>query len=156
MTPTQRLEQAGLDLPSVPSAVGSYVPARRHGGVVWVTGQLPFVDGDLPWRGVVGETIDEADARQASRAAALNALSAAAGEVGGLDRLTGVIEVIGFTACTPDFDGLGRVLDAACEVYPQVFGEDGVPVRTNVGVSSLPLRSPVEIKVTFTCHVEGG
>lgn len=122
---------------------------------MWVTGQLPFVAGDLPWRGVVGDEVDEPEAQQAARVAALNALAAAAEAAGTVDHLTGALEVMGFTACTSDFDGLGRVLDAACEVFPLVFGEDGVPVRTNVGVARLPLGSPIEVKVTFSCHVEG-
>ncbi len=153
-TPSARLREAGLQLPPVPAPVGSYVQARRHGTAVHVTGQLAFVDGEIPWPGRVGEEVSIADGVEAARVAALNALAAAAAEVGGIDRLTGVIEVVGYTACAKGFDGLSAVLNGASDLFREVFGESGRHVRTNVGVAWLPLGSPVEIRVTYQCATD--
>lgn len=143
-----------MRLPPVPAPVGSYVQARCHGSVVHVTGQLAFVGGEIPWPGRVGEDVSIEDGAKAARTAALNALAAAADEVGGVDRLAGVLEVVGYTACAEGFDGLSAVLNGASDLFPQVFGESGRHVRTNVGVARLPLGSPVEIRVVFERHVD--
>ena len=153
-TPSARLREAGLQLPPVPAPVGSYVQARCHGSTVHVTGQLAFVDGAIPWPGRVGEEVSVADGAEAARVAALNALAAAAAEVGDVDRLTGVIEVVGYTACAQGFDGLSAVLNGASDLFPEIFGESGRHVRTNVGVAWLPLGSPVEVRVVFERHLE--
>lgn len=136
-------------LPSVAAPVGSYTQAQCHGSTVYVTGQLAFVDGVIPWPGRVGEEVSIEQGAEAARAAALNSLAAASAAVGGIDRLSGVIEVVGYTACAPGFDGLSVVLNGASDVFPEVFGAGGRHVRTNVGAAWLPLGSPVEIRVLY-------
>ena len=148
-SPSNRLSQAGISLPPVAAPVGSYVQARTHGSVVYVTGQLAFVGGDIPWTGRVGDEVTVGQGVEAARAAALNSLAAASDEVGGLDNLSGVLEVTGFIAATPGFEGLSTVLNGASDLFPLVFGEAGRHVRSNVGVAWLPLGSPVEICVTY-------
>jgi enamine deaminase RidA (YjgF/YER057c/UK114 family) len=147
--PSVRMAEAGLVLPEAARPVGDYVPALCHGDIVHVTGQLAFVDGRILVPGVLGRDVDVDSGAQAARTAALNSLSAAADAVGGIDHLTGVIEVVGYIACVEGFASLSAVLDGASSVFPMVFGEDGRHVRSNVGVSWLPLGSPVEIRVTF-------
>ena len=153
-TPSARIREAGLQLPPVPAPVGSYVQARRHGTAVHVTGQLAFVDGEIPWPGRVGVEVSLEQGIESASAAALNSLAAAAAEVGGIDSLDGVLEVVGFTACTPGFDGLSAVLNGASDLFPAIFGDGGRHVRTNVGAAWLPLGSPVEIRVTYQCATD--
>ena len=148
-SPSTRFREAGLVLPSVPQPVGSYVQARCLDSLVHVTGQLAFVRGEILRPGRLGEEVSEEEGAEAARAAALNSLAAGAEVAGGLDGLKGVVEVVGYAACMPGFDGLSTVLNGASDVFPMVFGESGRHVRTNVGVSWLPLGSPVEIRVVF-------
>lgn len=147
--PSVRMAEAGIVLPDPAKPVGAYVPALCHGDVVHVTGQLAFVDGQIAAPGVLGRDVDLDEGVAAARTAALNAISAAADAVGGVDHLAGVIEVVGFIACVEGFASLSVVLDGASSVFPEVFGDAGRHVRSNVGVAWLPLGSPVEIRVTF-------
>lgn len=149
MTPTQRLADLGIELPPVAAPVGSYVPARVHGGLVHVTGQLAFVGGEITSPGILGESVTVEQGALAARAAALNSLAAAAQAVGGIDKLTGVLQVVGYSACVPGFDGLSTVLNGASDLFPLVFADAGVHTRTNVGVAWLPLGSPVEVQVLY-------
>ena len=148
----ERLVELELSLPRVPTPVGSYVPAIRHGGIVRTTGQLPFRDGSLLFTGRVGVDITVEQGRAAARQSALNALAAAAELVGGIGNITGVIEVTGHIACAPDFAEHPAVLDGASSLMGAIFGDAGKHVRTNVGVASLPLGSPVEIGIVVTAE----
>jgi enamine deaminase RidA (YjgF/YER057c/UK114 family) len=153
MSVSQRLAELGIDLPSVVPPVAAYVPAKAHGGLVFTAGQLPMVSGALPATGKVGDghgLVPAADAQGYARQCALNALAAAAAAVGGVDRLTGVVKVVGFVASVPDFIGQPGVINGASEVLGEVFGEAGRHARSAVGVPVLPLDSPVEVEVVFS------
>lgn len=149
MTPSQRLTDLGIHLPSVAAPVGSYVPARVHSGLIHVTGQLAFVDGEIPVTGVLGDAVTVDAGVEAARAATLNSLAAAAQAVGGIDAVGGVLQVVGYMACVHGFAGLSTVLNGASDLLRDVFGDAGVHTRSNVGVAWLPLGSPVEIQVLF-------
>ncbi|MGO1768800.1 MAG: Atu1372/SO_1960 family protein, partial [Microbacterium sp.] len=93
MSVAGRLAELGIELPAVAAPVAAYVPATVDGGLVWTSGQLPFVSGDLPESGKVGDghgLVPADDAKAFARTCALNALAAAADAVGGVDRITGV------------------------------------------------------------------
>jgi len=148
-----RLEELGIDLPEVVPPVASYIPAKVHGDLVWTSGQLPFVSGELTATGKVGDghgLVPAADAAAAARICALNALAAAADAVGGADRLTGVFKVTGFVASDPAFTGQPGVINGASELLGEVFGDAGAHSRSAVGVAALPLDAPVEVEVAFT------
>jgi enamine deaminase RidA (YjgF/YER057c/UK114 family) len=154
MTLSQRLTELGIDLPSVVPPVAAYVPAKVHGDLVFTAGQLPMVSGAMPATGKVGDGVDlvsAADAKGYARQCALNALAAAAAAVGGVDRLTGVIKVVGFVASVPDFTGQPGVINGASEVLGDIFADAGIHARSAVGVNALPLDSPVEVEVIFSC-----
>ncbi len=143
-----RLAALGLELPPVAAAVAVYVPAVRHGDLVWTAGQLPFVGGALPVTGVVGEgegLVAPDVAAQLARTCALNALAAAA-SVADLDALR-VVKVVGFVASAPGFGGQSQVVDGASELFGQVLGEAGRHARSAVGVAALPLGAPVEVEL---------
>jgi enamine deaminase RidA (YjgF/YER057c/UK114 family) len=145
-----RLAELGIDLPTVVPPVAAYVPAKAHGDLVFTAGQLPMVSGALPATGKVGEghgLVAPADANSYARQCALNALAAAAASVGGVDRLTGVVKVVGFVASVPDFTGQPGVINGASDVLGEIFGEAGRHARSAVGVPVLPLDSPVELEL---------
>lgn len=146
MTARARLEELGIELPSVAAPLASYVPATRVGSQVWSSGQLPVVDGELPATGKVGAEVSVERAQALARTAALNALAAIDAEVG-MDNITRVVKVVGFVASDPSFTEQAAVIDGASEFLGELFGEAGVHARSAVGVAVLPKDSPVEIEV---------
>ncbi|MFF8186228.1 RidA family protein [Microbacterium sp. NPDC016588] len=153
MSVSERLEALGVEVPGVVPPVAAYIPAKRHGDLVYTSGQLPMVQGALPATGKVGEgdgLVSPADAKTYARQSALNALAAAASLVGGVDNLTGVLKITGFVASVPEFTGQPGVINGASEFLGEVFGDAGAHARSAVGVPVLPLDSPVEVEVVFT------
>ncbi|MDT0330953.1 RidA family protein [Nocardiopsis lambiniae] len=144
-TPEERITELGLTLPPVAAPVASYVPAVRSGSHVYVSGQLPFVDGKLPATGKVGAEVTPEAARELAALCALNAIAAVRSEVGELSNVVRVVKVGGFVASAPDFTGHPGVINGASDLLAQVFGEAGVHARAAVGVAALPLDSPVEV-----------
>jgi enamine deaminase RidA (YjgF/YER057c/UK114 family) len=156
MTVSENLAQLGIDLPTVATPAGAYVPAKAHGDLVYTAGQLPLVAGVLPATGKVGDghsLVPPTDAKEYARLSALNAIAAAASVVGGVDNLTGVLKVTGFVASVPEFTGQPGVINGASELLGDVFGDAGRHARSAVGVPVLPLDSPVEVEVVFTVAV---
>ncbi|PKI89973.1 LysR family transcriptional regulator [Actinomycetales bacterium SN12] len=149
MSVSARLAELGIELPAVAAPVAAYVPAVVHAGLVYTSGQLPFVDGALPATGKVGAEIEAADAQGYARTCALNAVAAAAQAAGGVDRIAGVLRVGGFVASDPAFTGQPAVVNGASDVLAEIFGDAGQHARAAVGVASLPLDTPVEVEVTF-------
>ncbi|WP_435746626.1 RidA family protein [Microbacterium sp. PMB16] len=149
MSVAARLAELGIDLPAVAAPVAAYVPAVVHGGLVYTSGQLPFVDGALPAIGKVGTQVTAEDAKAYARTCALNALAAAADAAGGVDRIAGVLRLGGFVASAAAFTGQPGVINGASEVLGEIFGDAGKHARAAVGVAELPLGSPVEVEVTF-------
>lgn len=149
MSVSARLAELGIELPPVAAPVAAYVPAVVHGGLVYTSGQLPFVDGALPATGKVGADVSSEDAKTYARTCALNALAAAADAAGGVDRIGGVLRVGGFVGSADGFTGQPAVINGASEVLGEIFGDAGRHARAAVGVAELPLGSPVEVEVTF-------
>ncbi|WP_131103474.1 RidA family protein [Ornithinimicrobium sufpigmenti] len=147
----QRLAELGLTVPDVVAPVAAYVPAVRHGDLVFTSGQLPFVDGALPATGKVGEREGLVSPEEAARLAgicALNAIAAVRAQVGDLDRVTRVVKVVGFVASDPAFTGQPAVINGASELLGRAFGDAGVHARSAVGVAVLPMDTPVEVEIT--------
>ncbi len=145
-----RLAELGLTVPDVAPPAGAYVPALREGNLVFTSGQLPMVSGDLPQTGKVGDGPDLVaadDAKALAQTCALNAIAAVKSVVGDLDRVTRVVKVVGFVASDPSFTGQPGVVNGASELLVKAFGDAGVHARSAVGVAVLPLDSPVEVEI---------
>ncbi|WP_448851736.1 RidA family protein [Corynebacterium sp. 335C] len=147
---SERLKELGIELPAVAAPVAAYVPALRDGDLVHTSGQLPFVDGELPAAGHVGAEVDPEKAKELARVAALNAL-AAVDSVASLDDIVQVVKVVGFVSSAPGFHGQPGVVNGASELLGEVLGDAGVHARSAVGVAELPLNSPVEVEIV--CRV---
>ncbi|MBO3743540.1 RidA family protein [Actinoplanes flavus] len=141
-----RLAELGLTLPSVAAPVASYVPAVQSGSHVYVSGQLPFVDGKLPQAGKVGAEVTVEEATALARICALNALAAIDALVG-LGRIVKIVKVGGFVASAPGFTAQPAVINGASDLFAAVLGEQGRHARAAVGVAELPLGAPVEVEV---------
>ncbi|MCA1823972.1 MAG: RidA family protein [Mycobacteriales bacterium] len=145
--PDARLRELGLALPDVVPPVAAYVPAVRSGDLVWTSGQLPMVNGQLAATGLVGGDVDADTAKGLARTCALNALAAIRAEVGALSAVRRVVKVVGFVASAPGFSGQPGVVNGASELFGDVFGDAGRHARSAIGVASLPLNAPVEVEV---------
>nr|WP_211257057.1 RidA family protein [Corynebacterium humireducens] len=150
-----RLKRLQITLPKVAAPVAAYVPALRTGNQVWTSGQLPFVDGQLAATGKVDEDVTPEEATRLARTAALNAL-AAVDDLVGIDNVTRVVKIVGFVASSDGFTGQPAVVNGASNLMGEVFGEAGAHVRSAVGVSELPLGSPVEIELVVEVADAGG
>ena len=148
-TPEQRLDSLGLSLPQAPKAVASYIPAKRQGDLLFVSGQLPFVDGALLATGRVPTEVSIETATQCARVCALNGLAVARSAAGSLDAIAGVVRVGCWIASDPGFGGQPGITNAASELLAAVFGEDGRHARAAVGSVALPLNAPIEIEFLF-------
>ncbi|MFF1633447.1 RidA family protein [Leifsonia sp. NPDC058248] len=148
-----RLAELGIVLPDVVPPVAAYTPAVIDGSHVYTSGQLPMVSGALPATGKVGDghgLVPADDAKEYARTCALNALAAAKSVIGSLDRVTRIVKVVGFVASDPSFTGQPGVINGASEVLGEIFGDAGVHARSAVGVSVLPLDSPVEVELILS------
>lgn len=141
-----RLAEMGLTLPQVVPPLAAYVPAVQSGSYVYVSGQLPLVDGKLPYTGKVGAEVSPEQAVESARICGLNALAAIDALVG-LGQLVKIVKVTGFVASAPGFTGQPAVINGASDLFGEVLGELGRHARSAVGVSELPLGAPVEVEV---------
>lgn len=146
-TPEERLSAMGLAVPEVAKPVAVYVPAVRSGSQVFTSGQLPMRAGELITTGKVGAEVTAEEAYACAQQCALNAIAAVRAEIGDLSLVKRVVKVVVFVASTPDFTGQPGVANGASELLGEVFGDAGVHARSAVGVSVLPLDSPVEVEI---------
>jgi enamine deaminase RidA (YjgF/YER057c/UK114 family) len=144
---SERLAALGLTLPPVTAPLAAYVPAVRTGSYVYVSGQLPLVDGKLQATGKVGASVSVEEAAALARICALNGLAAAAGAAGGLDAIARLVKVTCFVASDPSFTGQAQVANGASEFLIEVLGEAGRHARSAVGMAVLPLDTPVEVEL---------
>ncbi|GIM95047.1 RidA family protein [Paractinoplanes toevensis] len=141
-----RLAELGLTLPPVVPPVAAYLPAVQTGNYVYVSGQLPMVEGKLAATGKVGAEVTAEQGTELARICALNALAAIESLVG-LGRLVKIVKVTGFVASAPGFTGQPAVINGASNLFGDVLGEQGTHARSAVGVAELPLDAPVEVEV---------
>ena len=149
MSPEEKLKELGIELPEAPAPLGSYVPVVRAGNLIFLSGILPMVRGDLLRRGRVGENISIDEAKEDVKTAAINALSILKAQIGSLNSVKRCIKITGYIASASDFTEQPKVLNAASDLMYDIFGEAGRHARAAVGVNVLPLNSPVEIEFIF-------
>lgn len=143
---SEQLARLDITLPTVAAPVAAYVPAVRTGNQVWTSGQLPFVDGELPVTGKVGAEVTAETAERLARTAVLNALAAVDALVG-VEKITRVLKIVGFVSSAEGFTGQPGVVNGASNLMGEIFGEAGAHARSAVGVAELPLGSPVEVEL---------
>lgn len=147
MTVYDRLRELGLEMPAPPKPAGAYVPAKVSRGLIYASGQTPTVDGELAYRGKVGDEVGEEDAYAAARLAALNCVAELHYVLGDLARVRGIVKITGYVASAPGFDQQPRVINGASELCQELWGESGRHARAAIGVAELPFGGPVEIEL---------
>jgi enamine deaminase RidA (YjgF/YER057c/UK114 family) len=147
MSIKSKLAELGLTLPVAAAPVAAYVPAVRTGNLVFTAGQLPLVDGKIPFIGKVGSDVTPEQAKDMAQICALNAL-AAISLVADIDQIERVVRVGGFVNGVPGFVAIPQVINGASELLIKLFGEvNGKHARTAIGVAELPLNAPVEVEM---------
>ena len=144
MSIAARLQELGIELPEVSPPLASYVPVMIHGDLAFVSGQLPFIDGDVV-TGMLGKDVELDRAIAAARACGLMILAQLKAGIGSLDRVERIVKLGGFVASTPDFTDQHKVVNGASDLMFDVFGERGRHARAAVGVPSLPVGAAVEV-----------
>jgi enamine deaminase RidA (YjgF/YER057c/UK114 family) len=147
MSIQSKLAELGLTLPPAALPVAAYVPAVRTGNFVFTAGQLPLVDGKIPFVGKVGSDVTPEQAKDMAQVCALNAL-AAISLVADIDQIERIVRVGGFVNGIPGFVAIPAVINGASELLIKLFGEvNGKHARTAIGVAELPLNAPVEVEM---------
>lgn len=141
----ENLEKLQIVLPEVATPLGSYRPCVVSGNYIYVSGQLPIKEGELLYKGKVGEDISLEDAIEAARICAINSLAILKNETLDLNKIKKIVKVTGYVASSENFYKQADVINGASNLYFEVFGEKGAHARAAVGVYQLPINSPVEV-----------
>ena len=144
------LKRLGITLPDAPAPAANYVPYVVAGSMVFVSGQLPLVDGKLSVTGHVGKDVTTQQAAEQARRCAINLLAQLNAACGGdLGRVKRVLKLGGFVACTEEFTDQPEVINGASDLMVAVFGDAGRHARFAVGSNTLPRGTCVEVEGTF-------
>jgi len=141
----ENLEKLQIVLPEVATPLGSYRPCVVSGNYIYVSGQLPIKEGELLYKGKVGEDISLEDAIEAARICAINSLAILKNATLDLNNIKKIVKVTGYVASSENFYKQADVINGASNLYFEVFGEKGAHARAAVGVYQLPINSPVEV-----------
>lgn len=143
-----KLAARGLMLPVAPRPVAAYVPFVRTQNLVFISGQLPMLEGRLITRGVVPVTVDVEHAKAAAQQCLLNALAVLNNALeGDWSRFVRIVRLAVFVASANDFVDQPQVANGASELLVDLFGDAGRHARAAVGVNTLPLGAPVEVEL---------
>ncbi|GDY15812.1 hypothetical protein LBMAG54_06680 [Nitrosopumilaceae archaeon] len=140
----EKIKSLGINLPIPPSPAGSYIPVVRSGDLLYVSGQIPMEDGKVAFTGKVSD-INIETAQKSARICAINILAQLKKELGDLEKISKIVRISGFVNSIPEFTQQPKVINAASDLFYEIFGECGKHSRIAVGVSSLPLNSMTEI-----------
>ena len=143
----EKLVSVGVVVPDVPLPLAAYVPGLISGNMVYTSGQLPMVNGQLAFKGRLGETASAEDGYAAAKQCACNCLGVVKALIGDLDRVKRVVKVVGFVNSTADFEAQPKVINGASELLQAAFGEAGAHARSAVGVAALPLSAMCEVEI---------
>ncbi|PWT72320.1 MAG: hypothetical protein C5B59_15995 [Bacteroidetes bacterium] len=150
MSAEQKLLDLNIQLPPAPTPAGVYKPCLRDGKYLYVSGHGPVKMDKSLMTGRVGTDVDLEQGKLAARQVGLTMLSSIKASVGSLDKIKRVIKVLGMVNAVPEFDRHPYVINGCSELFAEIWGEeDGVGVRSAVGMGSLPNNITVEIEALF-------
>jgi enamine deaminase RidA (YjgF/YER057c/UK114 family) len=152
-TPEERFAELKLNLPPAPPPVGVYKPCLVVGNYLYVSGHGTVKDDRSLIIGRIGDDMDLEEGKQAARQVGLAILSTIKANIGSLDKVKRVIKVLGMVNCVPDFKNHPYIINGCSELFAKVWGEEnGIGVRSAVGMGSLPDNIPVEIEAMFELY----
>lgn len=139
-----KLAELGLTLPAPAAPVAAYVPVVIAGGLAHVSGQLPFIGGQLV-TGRLGEDVEIERGTAAAQACGLMIVAQLKAALGSLSRVERIVKLGAFINSTAAFTDQPKVANGASELMAALFGDAGRHARSAVGVPVLPLGAAVEI-----------
>jgi len=139
-TPEQRLRDLGIELPPAPGVAGDYLPYIITGNLLMTSGQLPWINGELKFKGKIGAELSLEQGTQAFRLSALNAIAQVRKALdGNLDRVNRILRLEGTFGCAPGFTDHPKVLNGASHIVNEVFGPRGLHTRMVQANNEMPL-----------------
>lgn len=153
MSASENFKALGLSLPPAPSPLGVYKPCLVDGKYLYLSGHGPVQDDKSLIIGRIGADMDIEQGKLAARQVGLTMLSTIVTNLGSLDKIKRVIKVLGMVNCTPDFGRHPYVINGCSELFAKIWGEEnGIGVRSAVGMGSLPDNIPVEVEALFELY----
>jgi len=144
-----RLAELGIQLPSAPAPAANYVTAMQVGKLLYLSGAICLVNGEMTHTGKIGEKQDIAYGKAAARVCALNLLAVARDQIGDLDQISRIVQLNGFVNGIPGFAESPAVINGASDTLVEILGDSGRHTRAAVAVTGLPKDSSVEIQAVF-------
>ena len=152
-SPEQNFEKLGLTLPPAPKPLGVYKPCLIDGKYLYLSGHGTVKEDGNLIIGRIGDDLDIEQGKLAARQVGLAMLATIKANIGSLDKIKRVIKVLGMVNCVSSFERHPYVINGASELFASVWGEEnGIGVRSAVGMGSLPDNIPVEIEALFELH----
>jgi len=150
LLPQEKFETLGLSLPPAPQPLGIYKPYLVDGKYLYLSGHGPVRDDKSLIIGRIGDDMDIEEGKLAARQVGLTMLSTIVTNFGSLNKVKRVIKVLGMVNCSSDFLRHPYVINGCSELFAEVWGqENGIGVRSTVGMGSLPDNIPVEVEAVF-------
>jgi enamine deaminase RidA (YjgF/YER057c/UK114 family) len=145
MQAEERLSALGFALPELPPIVANYLPYKRVGDLLWISGQGPRGRDGALIKGKVGRDFSLSEAYEHARLVGLDLLAWAKEAIGDLDRVN-VVKLLAMINAVPEFEEHGKVIDGCSDLLQAVLGNNGRHARASVGMGSLPTQLTVEIE----------
>ncbi|HVZ96841.1 MAG TPA: RidA family protein [Chitinophagaceae bacterium] len=153
ITASENFKNTGLLLPPAPKPLGVYKPCLQDGKYLYLSGHGPVQQEGALIKGRIGEDLNMDEGKLAARQVGLTMLSTIVSNIGSLDKVKRVVKVLGMVNCTADFEKHPYVINGCSELFKAIWGEDnGVGVRSAVGMGSLPDNIPVEVEALFELY----
>ena len=148
MSAEQKLAEMGLSLPAVPTPLANYVPFKRDGNTIYLSGQGPRKPDGTSYTGTVGKDVTVEQAYEYAKLVGLGLLAAAKQAAGSLDKVE-ALKLLGMVNAVPGFTDHPKVINGCSDLLVAVLGDRGRHARSAVGMGSLPNGIPVEIEAVM-------
>ena len=146
MNVEKKIEELGIQIPDMAAPAAMYVPVKQTGNLVFISGQIPVVKGELKFTGKAGGEKSLEDAKASARLCAINIVAALKAHLGDLDRVKSIVKITVFVSSASGFNNQHLVANGASELLFDVFGEAGRHTRSAVAVNELPLDALTEVE----------
>lgn len=143
----EKIKKMGIEIPEVAKPIASYVPFRRVGNLIYLSGQDCRINGKLKYEGKVGRDVTEKEAYEAARITAINLLAILKSAIGNLNKVVKIVNLHGFVNSADGFVRQPMVINGASDLLLEVFGEKGKHSRCALSANELPFNTPVEIEM---------
>lgn len=142
----KRIQNLGITIPEATQPIANYITTSLNGNQLFISGQLPLLNGKLAATGKVGAIVSAEQAKKSAEICALNILAQTKAALGELNKVKRVTKITVFVATDPNFTDIPLVANGASDLFVNIFGETGKHARSAIGVTTLPMDAPVEVE----------